>query len=285
MVHFAERNPPTDVDRPGLTETQMSMPQTLPPAAAPALALLVALSSALAPTAAAQEQETRVTVRVLAHDAKLIGSGVGGAAVTIRDAATGELLARGVQLGGTGDTNLIMREPVVRGGARLDTDGAASFSATLNLDGPTRVEVFAEAPLGSPPEERVRATRTLLLLPGQNVVGEGIVMELYGFTVRILDPEADAPWDGGVTARVTMLCGCPTEPGGLWDAERFSVWAEFETVEGEVHRVDLPFAGETSQYAARFEGLETGGVSGTLTVFAADGERGNFGMSRRDVGR
>jgi hypothetical protein len=233
----------------------------------------------------AQEQETVVTVRVLAHDAKLIGSGVGGAAVSIRDAETGELLAKGVHEGGTGDTNLIMRMPADRGATRLATDGAAAFLATLMLAEPTRVEIHAEAPLGSPPEERVRTTRTVLLLPGMDVMGEGIVMELYGFTVGILAPEAGGEWDGTVRARVTMLCGCPTEPGGLWDADRYSVWAEFETEEGELHRVDLAFAGETSQYSGAFPDIQGGDVAGTLTVFASDSERGNFGMSRRTVGR
>ncbi len=285
MVDPAERNPGPTPESIGSMETAMTMPRTLPYTPLLTLGLVGALLGAQSFPAAAQEQETTVTVRVLAHDAKLIGSGVGGAAVSIRDAATGELLAKGVHQGGTGDTNLIMREPADRGATRLATEGAAAFSATLSLAGPTRVEIHAEAPLGSPPEERVRATRTLLLLPGQDVVGEGIVMELYGFTVGILAPEDGGAWDGTVRARITMLCGCPTEPGGLWDADRYSVWAEFETEGGEVHRVDLAFAGETSQYSGVFRELEGSDAMGTLTVFASDSERGNFGMSRRTVGR
>ena len=41
-------------------------------------------------------QETRITVRVVANDAKIIGTGVGGARVIIRNAATGEVLGVGV---------------------------------------------------------------------------------------------------------------------------------------------------------------------------------------------
>ena len=47
---------------------------------------------------------TTVKVSVIAHDGKLMGSGVGGARVTIRDLDTGEVLADGLHEGGTGDT-------------------------------------------------------------------------------------------------------------------------------------------------------------------------------------
>ena len=63
----------------------------------------------------AQGIPTTVMVRVIAHDAKIIGSGVGGARVTIRDAQTGYTLASGLQVGGTGDTRSIMITPRERG--------------------------------------------------------------------------------------------------------------------------------------------------------------------------
>ncbi|HEX6202874.1 MAG TPA: hypothetical protein VF100_07720, partial [Thermoanaerobaculia bacterium] len=65
--------------------------------------LLPALLVAAAAAAAAAE-ETAVTVRVLSRDAKFVGSSMGGARVTIRDAETGTLLAEGVTAGSTGDT-------------------------------------------------------------------------------------------------------------------------------------------------------------------------------------
>ncbi len=249
-------------------------------------AVLLALLWAATPILAlAQGIPTSITVRVVAHDAKIIGSGVGGAVVSIRDASNGELLARGLQEGGTGDTNLIMREPWPRAGARFDTEGAAGFTASLDLQGPTVVEILAEAPMGRPPEERFRASRTMLLLPGHHVAGEGVILELQGFTVEILEPSAQAEWSGTVTARVTMLCGCPTEPGGLWDSDRFSIWAEFVSTDGERTRVDLRFTGEPSRFEGRLEGVAGPGVSGELTVYATDDERGNFGMGRRTMGR
>ena len=60
-------------------------------------------------------EETRITVHVLSHDAKMIGSSMGGARVTIRAVDTGELLAEGVTRGTTGDTEKLVVEPARRG--------------------------------------------------------------------------------------------------------------------------------------------------------------------------
>ena len=67
------------------------------------LLALSALAAALLPFAVlpvrAQTTPTRVMIRVVAHDAKIIGSGVGGARVTVTEVETGRVLASGVQEG------------------------------------------------------------------------------------------------------------------------------------------------------------------------------------------
>ncbi|UCF35724.1 MAG: hypothetical protein JSU96_12895 [Acidobacteriota bacterium] len=135
----------------------------------------------------AEQLPTKVRVRAVSRDAKILGSGVGGALITIRDVGNGEILARGVQLGGTGDTSRIMVEPRQRGAVVYDSEGAAYFETTLMLEEPTFVEVSAEGPLGYP-QALVQTTKTLLLLPGVDVQGEGILLELHGFIVQVLDP-------------------------------------------------------------------------------------------------
>jgi hypothetical protein len=148
--------------------------------------LLPAMSHAGGPVA------TKVMVRAVAHDAKIIGTHVGGAKITIRDAATDSILTEGVQLGGTGDTELIMKKPRERGVSVYDTEGAAGFLATLMLSKPTRVEITAVGPLGTP-QSTQRAAKTVLLLPGKDVLGDGIVLEIYGLTVEILEPNDGTP--------------------------------------------------------------------------------------------
>lgn len=127
---------------------------------------------------------TTVTVRAISRDAKVIGTLVGGARITIRDARSGRVLAEGVQLGGTGDTKTIMIEPHARNADIYGAGGAASFVATLDIDAPTPVVIEAEGPLGFPQAAR-RASKEILLLPGENIEGEGVLLEIHGFVIDI----------------------------------------------------------------------------------------------------
>ncbi len=151
---------------------------------------------------------TKVTVRVVSKDAKVIGSGVGGASVEIVNLETGELLARGVQTGETGDTERIMVQPRTRGQTVYGTPGAASFIAEIPLERPTRVEIRVKAPL-SFPEALQSGTKTVTLIPGVAAEGEGIIIELDGLIVRIMHPaEGDILRSGEevrVEAEVRML--------------------------------------------------------------------------------
>lgn len=231
----------------------------------------------------AQATETRVMIRAVAHDAKIIGSGVGGARITVVDALTGEVLAQGVQEGGTGDTRAIMMQPRERGTGVYDTDGAAGFLAELDLEEPTRVRIEAEGPLGTPHATQ-RASRTMDLVPGAHVLGDGVILELYGFIVELLEPTS-SPGDRegetlAIRARVTMLCGCPTEPGGLWDSDRYTIEARIVDADGRVlESTSLAFAGETSVYGGEISVPE--GEDLALRVVAMDPDRANFGMVER----
>ncbi len=139
------------------------------------------------PSFAAEKVPTKVLVRVVSKDAKVIGSGVGGAFVRIRDLETGEILAQGKQEGGTGDTERIMVRPRQRGETIYGTPGAASFQAEIPLDRPTGVEIYAEAPLAYP-HAMQKGLKTFTLLPGKHILGEGVIIELDGLIVNIISP-------------------------------------------------------------------------------------------------
>ena len=151
--------------------------------------LILASILLLGASAAAQAEgvPTKVLVRAVARDAKLIGSEVGGTRITLSDARTGKILAEGIQHGGSGDTQRIMVDPQPRFASVFGTPGAASYLATVELDRPTVVEISAQAPLGDP-EYTYRASKTMLLVPGQDVLGEGVILEIHGFTVKLLRP-------------------------------------------------------------------------------------------------
>jgi len=130
---------------------------------------------------------TRVRVRVLSCDAKIVGSLVGGCRVTIRNRDSGELLAAGLQLGGSGDTERIFQPSVGRFDTRFDTPGTAVFETEIPLSAPTPVVIDVEGPLAYPASSQ-KATMTTWLIPGEHVLGDGFVLKLFGFIVEVLQP-------------------------------------------------------------------------------------------------
>lgn len=246
-----------------------------------AAALTAGLLGVWAGTSAAQGTPTRVMIRATAHDAKILGSGVGGALISVIDARTGALLARGKQEGGTGDTGALVTSPRMRGVSVYDTEGAAGFLAELMLVHPTQVRIEAEGPLGTPHAVQ-RASRTVLLVPGVDVLGDGIVLELYGFAVELLEPVTSPKELAGqvipVRARVTMLCGCPTEPGGTWDSDAYRIEARIVDSAGAiVEQTRLAFSGESSIYEGSIAIPVGDGL--TLQLLALDPAKANFGMA------
>jgi hypothetical protein len=243
--------------------------------------MLIALVALGAAAGAAQEEAvtTRVVVRVVARDAKIIGSGVGGAEVTIVNAETGEILASGVHEGGTGNTNLIMSTPHARDMTVYDTEGAAGFVADLQLSEPTVVNISAVGPLGYPQATR-SATRQMLLVPGSDIVGDGVILELYGFIVEIEDPDPMTPVEGSidVRVRVRMMCGCSIEPGGMWDANTKQVMAHLMADGKVVSRSQLEYAGQTNMFKGRVPvPRSAAGKNLELEVVVSDPSAGNFG--------
>lgn len=146
--------------------------------------------------------------------------------ITIRDAETHEVLARGKTVGNSGNDRRIMAEAWPRH-TPLSTATSAAFRAVLDLEEPRQVVVTARGPLGQPQSNAV-ATVTQWMVPGKHVTGgDGLVLELPGFSVDILYPPSGQRVPAGqkqieLRANV-MMCSCPIEPGGFWDANAFEV--------------------------------------------------------------
>jgi hypothetical protein len=130
---------------------------------------------------------TDITVRVVSCDAKVIGSLVGGCRVTVRNRRSREVMSEGLHQGGSGDTEAIMKQSRQRGAVVFATEGAAAYSASLKLTEPTPVEISVEGPLAYP-QALQRASITTWLIPGKSILGEGFVIQLYGFIVEIIAP-------------------------------------------------------------------------------------------------
>lgn len=235
----------------------------------------------LAAESTTKSTTTEVTVRAISRDAKVIGDGVGGARISIRDAESGELLASGIQTGGTGNTRRIMNEPRTRGSVVYGTEDAALFVAQLELAKPTQVEISAEGPLKYP-QAMQRVSKTMLLIPGRHIRGEGVLLEIPGFIIDLSGtPSAVSGNILTVNAKVIMTCGCPTEPGGLWDADQISVTARISSRGVVVSETPMKYAGQPSSYSATLPKPAEGVYE--LEVLASDTHAGNFGRASSSV--
>ena len=224
---------------------------------------------------------TEVRVHVVSRDAKLIGSAVGGIWVTIRDATTGRTLAEGLHTGGTGDTRRIMQVPRLRDSTLFTTEGAAHFTASIPLTRPTPVIVSAHGPLDFP-DQAVTVTKHLLLVPGEDLLGDGVVLEMHGLIVEVLEPTVPALTAGEaivLRTRVRMMCSCPTGPDQLWSAG--AVRARLLQDDVVVVEAMLTAVGEGSLYAGRITAPSGGRY--VLEVLASDPARANAGVARREV--
>ncbi len=240
------------------------------------------LAAGLAALASAAHAEpTDIIVRVLSKDAKFIGTSMGGMRVTLRDAHTGELLATGTTQGGTGDTKRLMHQ---NGGRRANLSdlSSAKFAVTLDLTEPRLIEVEAFGPLAQL-QAAHRVVSSQWVVPGRgHAGGDGWVLELPGFVVDVLAPPAHIKLKGAsnvdVRANVVMMCGCPIESAGLWNADKYEVQAIVRRDGKPVARIPLRFTGETSQFAASLP-VEGPGTFDVL-VYAHDPANGNTGLDR-----
>lgn len=239
---------------------------------------LAALALVLAVASTARAEPTAVTVRAIAKDAKFIGDAMGGVAITLTDARTGRRLASGLTTGGTGDTARLMVNPRVRGQA-LATPAAAAFTATLDIDRPTLVRAEAVGPMGKP-DAKVAVSAVQWVLPGKPLAGDGWVLEFPGLVVE----PAWAAKPGAppvVTAKVTLMCGCPIEPGGHWDAARYEVRATLARNGKPAASTALAYAGTASTFSGALPPLPRGRYR--LTVTAHNPDTGNTGLAEREV--
>lgn len=225
------------------------------------------------------QESTTVVVRAKAKDAKFIGSSMNGAMVTIKEVKTGKLLAEGITEGTTGDTQRIMKEPHERYVA-LSTDDAAKYEVTLDLSEPTFVKVSASAPL-SQQQSAVTSSTQLWLIPGKDIAGDGITLEIPGFAIDILQPqvhERNGSETITITANAVMMCGCPIEPGGLWDSDEMEFTAVIRHEDREVARKEMDYAGKQNTFEASFTPQQDGVYQ--IMVFGYDSRTGNTGVDR-----
>ena len=230
---------------------------------------------------------TTVLVRVVAHGAMVLGREVGGARVTITDLETKQVLATGIQQGEAGDQNQIMRTPHLMEEPVYSARPAAVFTTTLELRKPTLVEITAEGPLAHPASMQ-HASQTVLLIPGHDLINDGIVLHLYGYIVQIEHPKPGqalmAKDDVKLRASVRTLSGTLVRPHGDWDSRKVRIYGELLIGNRIVERLQMFYSNETGTFDAPFfvpkpDEAPDGIV---LRVVATDLATGNSGVGRAD---
>ncbi|MEJ2033226.1 MAG: hypothetical protein P8Y63_09350, partial [Deltaproteobacteria bacterium] len=223
---------------------------------------------------------TRITVRARAHDAKFVGTAVGGLEVGIKDFYNGRMLATGTITGGTGDTRLLMMEPMVRG-RNIATPETAGFAATLDIDRPVKLLIELSGPM-SAGECLHRESKTVWLIPGQDMTGDGVVFDLYGLIVAPYTPAPHEIHKLGdtikVAAHISPMCGCPIGPGSLWDAGNYEVKATVLKDGRKIAELPMNYAGSIGDFAADYKASATGTYQFVIT---ASDQRSDTGAAVR----
>ncbi|MDY0189573.1 MAG: hypothetical protein RBR22_02460 [Desulfuromonas sp.] len=222
---------------------------------------------------------TQITVRAKAHDAKFIGTAMAGVSVSITDVSSAQVLDRGLILGGTGSTDTLMKQPIKRGQS-ISNEKTASYNATIDIDEPTQVEIRIQGPQAGG-LTAVKSSRTLWVLPGQDIQGDGIVFELYGFVVVPLIPHSNTKYDLGAAVElstyVTMMCGCPIEPKGLWDADNYQVTAWIWQDGKLINKIPMQAGKSAGVFNASFVPPTAGEYR--VAFCASDSQMNNYGVA------
>ncbi|WP_284464811.1 hypothetical protein [Chryseobacterium sp.] len=227
--------------------------------------------------------ETKVMIRAKARDAKFIGSSLGGAHIIVRNKLNQKILAEGNTTGSTGNTDLIMKTPKIRGNSIAD-DQTGGFMATIDIDEPTFVNIEVISPLNSKQAQAMVSTE-LWLIPGKNILGEGIILEIPGYIIDILKPRThqyiglktikDKPFL--FQANIVMMCGCVIEKGGVWNSDEIEVTGILKKDGKFVKNIDLSWVSTNL-----FEGSHIINTAGNyeLVLYAYHEKTGNTGVDK-----
>ncbi len=229
-------------------------------------------------------QTTKVVVRAQAKDAKFIGTGIGGAYVIIRNDLTGEILAKGLTTGNSGNNDVLMKQPHQRH-TRLSDDQTAKFEANLALDTPTFVTIEAIAPVNRK-SSAVKASTQLWLIPGKPIDEDGIILQIPGMMVDILEPQSHQVFtqttlkDHQLKLRINlvMMCGCVINKNGFWKSDNLEVKALVKKDGMKFGEVSLSFTSQDNIFEGMLSVHEKGLYE--VQIYAYDRVNKNTGIDR-----
>lgn len=227
-------------------------------------------------------QETSIMIRAKAKDAKFIGSSIGGAKILVKDALTGEILSEGITKGSTGNTEKIMNQDWKRN-QPISEENTAGFNAVIEIEEPVFVTIEAYAPFNKK-QATVLSSTQIWVIPGKDITGDGVVLDVPGFVVDILSPQTHerikATEEVEIKANIVMMCGCPVTKDGIWDANQYEVTAVITNDSGESTEIKLEQKEKPSTFSAKIK-LEKGLYE--VLVYSYDPVTGNTGVDKVNI--
>lgn len=221
-------------------------------------------------------QETSIMIRVKAKDAKFIGSSMGGSKVIVKEHISGKILAEGYTSGSTGNTDRIMNDPISRN-TQLSDEQTAGFMARLIIEKPVFVTVSAYAPL----DNTVKSETQLWLIPGKDITGDGLILEIPGFKIDVLTPQVHESIGEDreieIRANIIMMCGCPLTSGGIWNANEYEVQALIFKDGQSEDAIPMQITEKASTFLGKGN-LSPGNYE--INVYAYDPGTGNTGVGK-----
>lgn len=220
-------------------------------------------------------EPTQIMVRAKAVDSKFIGSSVGGIRAVVEDAETGEILDQGWIKGGTGDTSVLIENPLKRGERQTD-DKTAGFLANVDIDTPRLLRFKLMGPYAYR-QSMHESTMTSWVVPGKHILGDGIIINMTGFIVdawtRVIQ--------GGqvdIMTKASLLCGCPITKDGHWQGGNYEVTAIILLDDKKVDEVSLNLKGPDGMFNGQTRITKPGHYK--AVVYLYDKNTGNVGVDR-----
>ena len=167
-------------------------------------------------------------------------------------------------------------------GKPLATGDSARAELRIDIDEPVLVKISARGPLAQR-QSAGQVSATQWVVPGKHLSGgDGVLLVMPGFVVDVLDPPTHRKLEGvtevEVRANVTMMCGCPLTPGGLWDADGIEVMALMRRNGAPAGQLPLTYSGSASQFSGKIDTSQPGTYE--AIVYAYDPGNGNTGLDR-----
>src|SRR5882724_1547015 len=194
---------------------------------------------------------TSILVRAQARGGKFLGPDIGYSYITVRDVASGRLLAQSIAAGDSGQlgptlgpnvsSGVVLTKPLTPNWLSA-TSGTpsptAGFLATFDLEMPALIEISATSTPNGIPNQHMTTTR-MWIYPGAQLTTEpGLILEVPGLNILILAPSPAEPPPKettiSITAWVTMMCGCKIADGTAWPTSEFQVNASLVASDGTV---------------------------------------------------